>query len=152
MTNRPPCMYLVWSSSNMYAYQHISMQHIYNQIDKIRIKIVCRYVCCVDTFIYALCTYDCVAAWGHVPCTMHPEICHFWKLAQSLLSAKQTWTPWCCSSVSPFVSMLKMMTGWQDANMSGRLDETGWDRMRMFSQNVKDMRVMSGLSCFTRLK
>ena len=76
----------------MYAYQHISMQHIYNQINKIRIKIVCRYVCCVDTFIYAL------TIWYILMCNMvqiYPDsklaigIGHLWSCAGFMVA--QIW-------------------------------------------------------------
>ena len=68
------------------------MQHIYNQINKIRIKIVCRYVCCVDTFIYAL------TIWYILMCNMvqiYPDsklaigIGHLWSCAGLMVA--QIW-------------------------------------------------------------
>ena len=109
-------MYLVWSSSNMYAYQHISMPHIYNQINKIRIKIVCRYVCCVDTFIYALCTYDWVAAWGHdmfhVQCILKSAI--FGSLPRAYCPQSRPGHP---DVVRQLVRLCQCWKWWQDDRM-----------------------------------
>ena len=54
-----------------------------------------------------------------------------WRTCQ-LLSAKQTWKSWCCSSVRPSVVMLKM-TGWWEHWMTGWLDDwmTGWPSDRV---------------------